>query len=667
MKKSKIFIAVGLGFLAFLVVLFAILSAVLPVLDRKASAYSSDAAADRGVTQDDVVGAWVFNDPDTWVFSASAFDDSSVYFSSYSSSGAFYRFKGIHFDTTVGLQFNSSSLFPTTVWSPVDVNSRSWLSLCISFTSSDLSSLAVTEIGALHAFLTFVATRITADPVDEDDYALIRFYNDSALIRTCGYLVGFNIPSYFVPDTPAGPDGYSFIGWSNGQPADPPVTVNPTSFVVPAAGVSFYAAFLPPASSSFTVTFHLQGGTLSSGSLTQMVDSGGYAAAPTVSRMYYNFSGWSVSPSGGVVDVSSFAINKDTDFYANWSAAVSVDDVVGTWVFDDSFGVSVPSINFSSLPSGFRFRSYAGSGFGAEPVLEMFTGIFYQSNVGLRFFDRSGVESSVYSAQSGWHDSFARYVLFDSSALSYLPVHLLGALYSFLTAAADRVSTVSNDSLFAVVTFVVGYNVSGLFPGGAGINYSLTLRGHPLLSDLIPVSPSADHYDFTGWFTSSEGGTQVDLDSYVFDTDTTLYGHWSLSSDSVVITFDANGGSFSLDSVPISSYVVVANRGELLPSELWPPAASRDGYVFENWRTVGGVIIDLSSYVFDGSSYTLFAEWSETGSPPPELANPISFFLVPIQTFMGYPIFGTFSIGDLLGLLLFVLVGLVFLKMFAGG
>lgn len=667
MKKSKIFIAVGLGLLSVLMVAFAILSAVLPVLDRKVDAYVSDGAADGGVTADDVVGAWVFNDPDTWVHSTSAFDGPSFYFSAYTSSGVFYRYHGIHFDTTVGLQFNSSSLFPLQVWSPVDVDSRSWPSLCISFTSADLdSSQSTSGIAALHGFLTSVAVRITADSVGKDDFALVRFYNDSTLIRTCGYLVGFNIPSYFVPGAPAGPDGYSFAGWSNGQPADPPVVVNPSSVAVPVAGISFYAAFLPPAPSSFTVTFHLQGGTLSSGFLIQTVDSGGYAVAPTVLRLYYNFVGWSVSPSGGVVDVSSFAINNDTDFYAIWSAAVSVNDVVGTWVFDDSFGVSVPSINFSSPPFGFRFRSYAGSGFGAEPVLGTFSGIFYQSNVGLRFSDASGGVSSVYSAQAGWHDSFARYVLFDSSALSYLSVDQLGVLRSFLIAAADRVSTVSNTSSFVYVTFIAGYGVDGLFPDGSGINYSLTLRGQPLLSDLIPGSPVSDHYDFTGWFTSAEGGTQVDLGSYNFNTDTTLYGRWSLAADSVVITFDANGGSFSLDSAPVNSYVVVASRGEVLPSDLWPPAVYRDGYDFENWRTVGGVIIDLSSYVFDGSSYTLIAEWSEVGSSP-EISNPILFFLSPIETFMGYPIFGTFSIGDLLGLLLFVLVGLVFLKMFAGG
>ena len=212
MKKSKIFIAVGLGLLAVLVVVFAILSAVFPVLDRKASAYSSDDAADGGVTRDDVIGAWVFNDPSTWVSSTPAFDGSSFSFSTYSDGGSFLKFYGIHFDGTVGLRFRVSPNqdYTSSIWSPIDDNSRSWPSLCISFTASDLVDTSV--LGALHLFLTTVATRITADPVDADDYALIRFYNDSTLIRTCGYLVGFNIPSYFVPDVPVCHDVYVWFG-----------------------------------------------------------------------------------------------------------------------------------------------------------------------------------------------------------------------------------------------------------------------------------------------------------------------------------------------------------------------------------------------------------------------------------------------------------------------
>lgn len=49
------------------------------------------------------------------------------------------------------------------------------------------------------------------------------------------------------------------------------------------------------------------------------------------------------------------------------------------------------------------------------------------------------------------------------------------------------------------------------------------------------------------------------------------------------------------------------------------------------------------------------------------LLNPISIFIEPVDNFLGVDIFGTVSIGDILSVILFVLVALIFVKMFAGG
>ena len=47
--------------------------------------------------------------------------------------------------------------------------------------------------------------------------------------------------------------------------------------------------------------------------------------------------------------------------------------------------------------------------------------------------------------------------------------------------------------------------------------------------------------------------------------------------------------------------------------------------------------------------------------------NPISNFLTPVSAFINLPLFGNFSIGTLLNLVLFVGVALIFIKMFSGG
>ena len=50
-----------------------------------------------------------------------------------------------------------------------------------------------------------------------------------------------------------------------------------------------------------------------------------------------------------------------------------------------------------------------------------------------------------------------------------------------------------------------------------------------------------------------------------------------------------------------------------------------------------------------------------------DLKNPLVFFVAPIASFLDTPLFAGVSIGDMLALLIFIFVGLIFLRMFAGG
>ena len=50
-----------------------------------------------------------------------------------------------------------------------------------------------------------------------------------------------------------------------------------------------------------------------------------------------------------------------------------------------------------------------------------------------------------------------------------------------------------------------------------------------------------------------------------------------------------------------------------------------------------------------------------------DLKNPLVFFVQPIASFLDTPLFAGVSIGDMLALLIFIFVGLIFLRMFAGG
>ena len=50
-----------------------------------------------------------------------------------------------------------------------------------------------------------------------------------------------------------------------------------------------------------------------------------------------------------------------------------------------------------------------------------------------------------------------------------------------------------------------------------------------------------------------------------------------------------------------------------------------------------------------------------------EWQSPIAIFIQPIDSFLSTNIFGEISIGDVLSVILFVMVGIIFIKMFAGG
>lgn len=102
----------------------------------------------------------------------------------------------------------------------------------------------------------------------------------------------------------------------------------------------------------------------------------------------------------------------------------------------------------------------------------------------------------------------------------------------------------------------------------------------------LPV-PERATYDFIGWFTEPEGGTQITADtasSAIYDQ--TLYAHWELKQYTVY--FDANGGSCETESIP----AVIGNT----PSAL--PTPTRTGFTFNGWYTAasGGTQVTLSNW-----------------------------------------------------------------------
>lgn len=298
----------------------------------------------------------------------------------------------------------------------------------------------------------------------------------------------------------------------------------------------------PDPPTEYTVTYNVNGGSLSTGFLTETVTEGNHPVfPPTVVRNGYTFAGWSLSSSGSAVDLTSYTVTSDVTFYALW----------------------VP-----------------------------------------------------------------------------------------------------------VQTYVVTYD-----PQGAdSTDMSLS---EEVLSGSSPVDiPSCikEGYEFLGWSLTPDGEV-IDVSTYVVTSNVTFYARYEPLSSFSSITFDADGGTFS-DG--LDTYVVSVSVGQVIPVDLRPDPPTRDGYIFDGWVTAQGGRINLDKFTPSVDSYTFYAHWIMDDTPVDpdpdpdpgddgDLSNPLIFFITPIQTFLSYPIFGTLSIGDMMNVLLFVFIGLIFLKMFAGG
>jgi uncharacterized repeat protein (TIGR02543 family) len=108
-------------------------------------------------------------------------------------------------------------------------------------------------------------------------------------------------------------------------------------------------------------------------------------------------------------------------------------------------------------------------------------------------------------------------------------------------------------------------------------------------------------YDFVGWFTEKNGGSQIKSNTKVTVTrEQTLYAHWTAKS--YTVSFDGNGGTPSTVSTNVTydkEYGTV-------------PTATRTGYDFTGWFTAktGGTEIKSDTKVTITAGQTLYAHWT---------------------------------------------------------
>ena len=112
-------------------------------------------------------------------------------------------------------------------------------------------------------------------------------------------------------------------------------------------------------------------------------------------------------------------------------------------------------------------------------------------------------------------------------------------------------------------------------------------------------TPTRAGYAFEGWFTSPDGGSQVNSSTLMGDSSAIVYAHWRELY--FTLNFNANGGTVSTTSVSVMS---TQPYGTL-------PTPTRDYYTFSGWYTAasGGSAVSAST-IMGNSDTTIYAQWN---------------------------------------------------------
>ena len=283
-----------------------------------------------------------------------------------------------------------------------------------------------------------------------------------------------------------------------------------------------------------TVNFDGNGGKAGKASITAYY-SDSIGELPTATRRGYDFDGWYTSSNGGTRVDSSYVINSTASFtlYAGWSGGLY------TLSFDAVGGtVSVSSVTLN-----------VDSPYGTLPT---------PTRAGYSF--------------EGWYTSPDGGSMVDSSTL-------MGDTSTVIYAHWKE------------IYYTLTFNPNG---GTVDVPSASMRLAQPY--GTLPT-PTRDHYNFDGWFTAADGGSQVSSTTIMGIGDATIYAHWTIKS--YTLKFDANGGSVG-ESARTINYG--AGYGTL-------PTPSKDYCDFAGWYA-GSNPVSASTTMGD-SDVTITAHWTD--------------------------------------------------------
>ena len=405
--------------------------------------------------------------------------------------------------------------------------------------------------------------------------------------------------------------GYTFAGWYTSRTGGS--LVSSSTKVTTNTTHTIYAHWN---TNSYSVTYDANGGTVSPTSKSITYGST-YGTLPTPSRTGYTFLGWYTSRTNGTQVISSTTVTTASNhtIYAHWRANTytvtynanngSVSPSSKNVTYGNTYGtLAKPS------RTGYNFDGWYTSATGGTLITSS-TQVTTASNHTIYAHWSANGLTVNFDANGGSVSPSSKSVTYGSTYGTLPTPSKSGNRFTgWYTAKvggtkiepSTTVTTLENHTLYAHWTGIT-YFIS-LDPNGGSLSTTFKMVTFNSNYGTLP-KPSRSGYNFLGWFTAKEGGTEVTSSTRMTTPKNhTLYAHWGV--DSFTVTFSANGGSVS----PSSKSVTYGGTYGTLPTP------TRTGYTFLGWFTskTGGTQVNSSTKVTNGKNHTLYAQWSASSS-----------------------------------------------------
>ena len=412
----------------------------------------------------------------------------------------------------------------------------------------------------------------------------------------------YRAPGKYTDLPTATKSGHGFLGWFTAAEGGKQVTTNHN--VTAATERTLYAHW----TDKQVTTFSGNGGTPSKQVVTNIIASK-YGEFPAVSWADHVFKGWFDASEGGerVTANSTVTQAAKRTLYAHWT-----DEQVTTFRWND--GTTNATVKTNTM----------GKAYGTMPVPKWaghaFLGWFTASTGGTEVKGTNTVTvTTKRTLYAHWTDK--QVTTFDGNGgtpSTQVATNTVGTKYGELPAvsranhvfqgwydaseggtrvtANTTVTQVSKRTLYAHWTD----RQATTFRWNDGTTNAVVRTNTMGQAYGTMPAPKWAGHAFLGWFTASNGGSEVKgTNTVTVTTKRTLYAHWT---DKQVTTFDGNGGT---PSTQVVTNFVGTKYGEL-------PAVSWTNHVFQGWYDAaeGGTRVTANTTVTQVSKRTLYARWT---------------------------------------------------------